>query len=112
MTTRTRPRRREQAHSAPGLVLVADGPDVSRFVRLPGATDVPTAKIARAIEDAVRAGIVVEFYAAHGDRAPAFWLQVGRGVLQVFDGEGGHLGTFASGAAAVVFGWERSRERS
>ena len=111
MTTRTNTRRREQADSAPGLVLVADGPDVSRFVRLPGATDVPTAKIALAIEDAVRAGIIVEFYAAHGDPAPAFWLQIGRGVLQVFDGEGGHLGVFATASAAVVYGWERSRTR-
>ena len=111
MTTRSRSRHREQADSAPGLVLVADGPDVSRFVRLPGATDVPTAKIARAIEDAVCAGIEVEFYAAHGDPVPAFWLQVGRGVLQVFDGEGGHLGTFANGAAAVVFGWQQSRAK-
>ena len=111
-TTRTNTRRREQAHSAPGLALVADRPDLSRFVRLPGATDVPTAKIAKAIEDAVHAGIIVEFFAADGDPAPAFWLQIGRGALQVFDGEGSRLGVFASGAAAVVFGWERSRVRS
>lgn len=109
--SRTSTRRRKQTDSAPGLVLVADDPSVSRFVRLPGASDMPSAQLAQAIETAVAAGVVVEFYAAHGDHVPAFQLQVGRGVIQVFDGEGPHRGVFASGAAAVVFGWERSRAR-
>lgn len=108
--TRTHPRC-GQADSAPGLVLVADGPDVSRFVRLPGASDMPSAQIAKAIEAAVAAGVVVDFLAAPGDQAPAFRLQVGRGVIQVFDGEGSHIGVFVSGAAAVRHGWERSRTR-
>lgn len=94
---------------APGLVLVADGPDVSRFVRLPGALDVPSAPLAKAIEDAVHAGVVVEFYAAHGDQVPAFRLSRRYAVVQVYSGAERHMGTFASGAAAVRHGWERSR---
>jgi hypothetical protein len=111
MTTRSRTRRREQADTAPGLALVADRPDLSRFVRLPGATDHPSARLAKAIEDAVHAGIIVEIFAADGDLAPAFSLRVGRGALQIFDGEGEHLGVFATASAAVVYGWERSRAK-
>ena len=107
----SRSRRRVQSDSAPGLLLVADGPGVSRFVRLPGAADVPSTQIARAIEDAVGAGVVVEFYAVDGDQAPAFRIQRGHGVLQVVDGEGRHLGIFASGAAAVQHRWEQARTR-
>ncbi len=44
-----------------------------------------------------------------GDQAPAFRVRLGHGALQVADGRGRHLGTFASGAAAIWCGWRRSR---
>lgn len=84
---------------------------IERLVGQPSGPDAPTVELARRVENAVRAGVSVEFFHRDGDQMPAFRMRLGHGALQVADGRGRHLGTFASGAAAMRCGWERSRAR-
>ncbi len=71
-----------------------------------------SARFGKAVENTLRAGMVIEFYDREGTSVVvAFRLLCRSGAILVVNRAGHHRGTFASGAAAVGHGWERHARR-
>lgn len=79
---------------------------VRRLTRNPCGKGPVSPEFAKAVEDALHAGMAIEFYDREGVEVTAFRLGLRRGVVQVSSKSGSHLATFVSTAAAIDHGWQ------
>jgi hypothetical protein len=82
------------------------------LVRNPCGKGAPTPRFGKAVEDALRQGLGIEFYDMEGgDVVVAFRLVLRSGAIRIVNRAGHHRGTFASGSAAIAHGWEQHARR-